>query len=72
MRPNFLTSCLEDIEAIRSYHAGFSAVTAQRFVDTIFAKVEQLESFPELGRMVPELQNPAVPHHLSTTGRRSY
>ncbi len=29
-------------------------------MESIFAKVAQLEAFPQLGRMVPEYQQPAV------------
>ncbi|AWM35407.1 hypothetical protein DDQ68_12420 [Hymenobacter nivis] len=54
MRPEFLTVCLEDILAIREHLAGHSASAATRFVESVFAKVAQLESFPQLGRMVPE------------------
>ena len=60
MRPNFLTSSLEDIEVIREYLAQFSAVAAQRFVDGVFTRVEQLDNFPQLGRVVPELQDEAI------------
>ena len=29
-------------------------------MDAIFTRVEQLESFPQLGRMVPELEDPTI------------
>lgn len=57
---NFLTSALEDIEAIREYLAQFSAVAAQRFVDGVFMRAERLEDFPQLGRVVPELRDDTV------------
>lgn len=60
MRPDFLTECLNDIQRNREYIAEYSPVAAQQFVDSSFAKVEQLLKFPQLGRMVPELGRPTV------------
>ena len=60
MRPNFLTECLNDIQRNQEYIAEYSPVAARQFVDNIFAKVEQLLTFPHLGRMVPELARPEV------------
>ena len=44
---------LEDIEEIRSKIARPSEQGATRFVVRMFAGAEQLEAFPELGRIVP-------------------
>ncbi len=30
---------------------------AEKWIDTIFSKVEQLKSSPEIGRIVPEIKN---------------
>jgi len=60
MRPNFLTECLDDIQRTKEYIAVRSPAAAQQFVDGIFAQVEQLLTFPELGRVVPELGRPTV------------
>ncbi|MBL7180935.1 MAG: type II toxin-antitoxin system RelE/ParE family toxin [Desulfobacterales bacterium] len=30
---------------------------AERWIDTVFSKVEQLKSFPESGRIVPEINS---------------
>ena len=60
MRPKFLTECLDDIQRNREFIAERSPVAAQQFVDSIFAKVEQLLVFPQMGRVVPELGRPAV------------
>lgn len=60
MRPEFLTACLEDILAIKEHLAGHSVSAATRFVESVFSKVGQLESFPQLGRMVPEFQQPSI------------
>ena len=60
MRPDFLTECLDDIQRIREGIAERSPTAAQQFVDRVFAKVEQLLDFPQLGRVVPELGQPTV------------
>jgi len=60
MRPEFLTACLEDILKIKEQLTAFSPSAATRFVDSVFAKVQQLENSPQLGRIVPELQQPTI------------
>ena len=30
---------------------------AEKWIDTVFSKIEQLKSTPEIGRLVPEIQN---------------
>jgi toxin ParE1/3/4 len=59
-RPDFLTECLNDIQRTQEFIAEYSPSAARQFVDGIFAKVERLLTFPQLGRMVPELGRPAV------------
>jgi toxin ParE1/3/4 len=43
-----------DLVAIHDYIARDSPHYAQRFVERLIAAVEPLESFPQLGRIVPE------------------
>ena len=43
-----------DLEGIRDYIRKDSEFYAQRFVEKIFAAVENLGRFPEIGRPVPE------------------
>jgi toxin ParE1/3/4 len=43
-----------DLEGIRDYIRKDSEFYAQRFVEKIFAAVEYLGRFPEIGRPVPE------------------
>lgn len=38
----------------------FSPSYAKAFIDAVFAKVDLLRRFPELGRAVPEYGNPAI------------
>jgi toxin ParE1/3/4 len=45
---------IADLVAIHDYIARDSPHYAQRFVERLVAAVEPLESFPRLGRLVPE------------------
>ena len=38
----------------------FSPSYARAFIDAVFAKIDLLRQFPELGRAVPEYGNPAI------------
>ena len=49
----WMPQCLEDIEEISTRIAQSSERSATRFVARMFTGSEQLEDFPELGRMVP-------------------
>ena len=42
---------------IASYIARDKPSAADKWINTVFSKVEQLESSPEIGRIVPELNN---------------
>ena len=42
---------------IASYIAQDKPSAAGKWVDAVFSKIEQLESFPDLGRVVPEIAN---------------
>jgi toxin ParE1/3/4 len=57
----FAESALVDFEELRSWYAeqGVPEI-GQRFVAEIFTQIEQLAEFPESGRIVPELDQPAV------------
>lgn len=45
---------------IAEYIAQDNSIAAENWIDTVFAKVEQLQSFPESGRTVPEINNPKI------------
>ncbi|MBA4392588.1 MAG: plasmid stabilization protein [Desulfobacca sp.] len=45
---------------IAEYIAQDNPDAAESWVETIFSKVEQLKSFPESGRKVPETTNPRI------------
>lgn len=38
----------------------FSPSYAKAFIDAVFAKIDLLRRFPELGRLVPEYGDPAI------------
>lgn len=46
---------IERVSEIAEYIAQDNLSAAQRWVDSIFQVVEQLEKFPEIGRIVPEI-----------------
>jgi len=47
-----------DLENIRDYIFKDSEFYASNFVDEIFEAVEHLQEFPEMGRNVPEADDP--------------
>ena len=51
---------LADLEALGDYLAREAPAYAQAFVDGAFAAVEVLETFPNAGRAVPEIEDPAL------------
>jgi toxin ParE1/3/4 len=48
---------LQDLDEIGGYIAADNVDAADRLVTRVFAKVELLERFPELGRYVPEFSD---------------
>ncbi len=48
---------LSDLNDIAEYIALENIVAAKQSVQTIFSKVERLQTFPELGRIPPELEH---------------
>lgn len=42
---------------IADYIAQDKPSAAEKWIDIVFSKVEQLKSFPEIGRIVPEINN---------------
>ena len=50
----------DDIESIAEFISQDSIHYASLFVSDIIAAVERLEDFPQIGRIVPELNEPAI------------
>ena len=51
---------LEDVEAIANFIARDSTYYAGIFTKKVFEVIERLESFPESGRIVPELSRKEI------------
>jgi toxin ParE1/3/4 len=45
---------IEDLKSIHSYISRDSKTYADRFIEKLTARVDQLENFPSSGRVVPE------------------
>ncbi len=52
-------SALDDIDAIAEYIARDSADRASLFVTRLLDAVERLSSFPDSGRVIPEIGDPS-------------
>lgn len=50
----------DDIDNTAEYLSQYSKPFAKTFVEKVFEKVDNLKSFPEMGRMVPEIGSPNV------------
>ena len=55
-----MPSALDDLKSIRDFIAKDSVYYADKFVDGAFKAAKPLEKFPKIGRMVPEMGNPAL------------
>jgi plasmid stabilization system protein ParE len=51
---NLSTLAVDRASEIAHYIAQDKPTAAEKWVDTVFSKVEQLKTSPELGRVVPE------------------
>ena len=49
-----------DLKQIHDYIASDSKYYAKKVVQTIVEKTEELMAFPQIGRMVPEIDNPNI------------
>ena len=63
---------LERVEDIARYIAEDNPDAALRWVDGLFATVEQLADFPKSGRMVPEVGSPRIRELIFGTYRVIY
>ena len=51
---------MQDMAALRSYIAEDSPTRAKLFIQRLIEHVDNLESFPELGRKIPETNMPDI------------
>ncbi len=48
---------IEDLRSIHAFIAQDSKVYADRFIEKVITRVEQLEAYPQYGRVVPEFNS---------------
>jgi plasmid stabilization system protein ParE len=60
MRIEWSEPAMLDMAALRTYIAEDSPFRAKLFIQRLFEHVDHLESFPELGRKVPETDMPDI------------
>lgn len=51
---------IEDLKSIHKYIARDSTFYSNRFINKMIARVDQLESFPNSGRIVPEFASDKI------------
>lgn len=51
---------VKDLKLVFDYISLDSSIYATRFINRIILRVDQLESFPESGRIVPEMDDPTI------------
>ena len=51
---------VDRVSEIAGYIAQDNPVAAESWINTVFKKVEDLKSFPESGRIVPEIDNKTI------------
>jgi len=60
MDVNWTQPALEDLKSIRDYIARDSSYYAEKVVDEAFEKTDKLGEWPNMGRKVPEENDPAI------------
>ena len=51
---------IDDLRSIHDYVSKDSAIYAERLIEKLIARVEQLNQFPNAGRVVPEFDSPVI------------
>lgn len=51
---------LKDLDSIHDFIAQDSEVYAKKFTEKLIARVQQLQEFPQSGRVVPEFDNTEI------------
>ena len=57
MRVIWSPLAVDRVSEIADYIAQDKPAAAEKWIDTVFSKVEQLKSSPEIGRIVPEISD---------------
>lgn len=63
---------MDDLQLAREYAATSSAAYAAALVQRLITKTYVLESFPRIGRMVPEFGNPRIRELIESNFRTVY
>lgn len=58
MKVKWSLPAVDDLESIYEYIGRDSELYATSFVEKIFYSVEKLKDFPEIGRIIPETNDP--------------
>jgi toxin ParE1/3/4 len=53
-------SALADLEDIENYISLDSPAIARKFISSIFDKIDQLHTYPESGKYVPEIKDSSI------------
>ena len=54
MRVTFTNRAIDDLDTVNDYRSAYSPAYASHLIDSLIARIEQLRTFPEMGRTVPE------------------
>lgn len=60
VKVNWTRQAIEDIYEIREYYRTRSEKYAEKLTDKIFEKADNLDQYPQMGRMVPELERSEI------------
>ena len=63
---------LDDLKSIHDYISKDSMIYANRVIEKIIQRIDQLESFPKSGRVVPELNNNSIRELIQNNYRIIY
>lgn len=63
---------LDDLKNIHDYISKDSMIYANRVIEKIIQRIDQLENFPKSGRVVPELNNNSIRELIQNNYRIIY
>jgi addiction module RelE/StbE family toxin len=63
---------LDDLKSIHDYISKDSIIYANRVIEKIIQRIDQLEHFPKSGRVVPELNNNSIRELIQNNYRIIY
>ena len=72
MKIKWSVPAVDDLESIRDYIARDSTLYASSFIEKILKTIDMLEEFPEIGREVPESDDPNIRELLFQNYRIMY